>query len=145
MTNAVQHSASTAEILAGYAVQTNVAQFVVADLGRGVLASLQQAEKYKFLNTHSDAIRLALHDGVTCDPVGRGGNGFRDIFKALAEQWGYLRFCSGEGCLVMDGAGVSPDSGRQYAVPLRPGFQVSVTCFASTPSQNSASEKSPFV
>jgi hypothetical protein len=130
MTNAAQHSNSQVSMVAGYAVHPKFAQFTVADVGQGVLTALQRIEKYKPVIRHYDAIRLALHDGVTSDPSGNGGFGFRDIFKALTEQWGYLRFRSGEACLLADGTGLNADAGEHRPVPPLPGFQVSVTCRA---------------
>lgn len=131
MTNAVQHSRSTRQHVAGYAVQPNIAQFAVVDLGQGVLARLRQSAKYADLTSHSDAIRLALHDGITSDPSEHGGYGFRDIFNALAVQWGYLRFRSGEGCVIMDGTALDAEAGSTISVAARPGFQVNVTCRAT--------------
>lgn len=127
MDNAVRHSKSTARIVAGYHISTNTAEFVVVDVGQGVLASLRQSEKYAHLRLHAEAINLALHDGVTSDPD-HGGRGFNDIFKALTFQWGLLRFRSGEACVTVDGRGANADSGIISFPPFMPGFQVSVKC-----------------
>ena len=128
MTNAVQHSYTTIPMLAGYAVYPKMAQFAVVDVGQGVLAALRRSQTYRNLRLHSDAIRLALRPGVTSDPSGTGGFGFNDVFQALAEEWGFMRFRSGEACLVADGTGLTPEAGASHPVPPLPGFQVSVTC-----------------
>lgn len=132
MTNAAQHSNSQAPMIAGYAVYSNFAQFTVADVGQGVLSALRRVARYKQVTYHSDAIRMAIHDGVTSNPSNNGGFGFHDIFKALAEQWGYLRFRSGEACLLADGTGLNADNGENRPVPTLPGFQVSVSCRAAS-------------
>lgn len=130
MTNAVQHSATSVAMLAGYAVYPKTAQFTVADMGQGVLSALTQSSRYAHVRLHGDAIRLALQPGVTSDP-GSGGFGFRDIFGALAEQWGIMRFRSGEACVVADGTGLNPQAGEIRPVAPLAGFQVSVTCRSS--------------
>jgi anti-sigma regulatory factor (Ser/Thr protein kinase) len=128
MTNAVQHASSSVSLLAGYSVSQNSAQFSVADVGRGVLAALQQDGGFQEVRQHGEAIRLALQPGVSSDPSGTGGFGFNDIFQALAEQWGYMRFRSGEACLIADGTGLTSTSGELRPVPSLPGFQVSIAC-----------------
>lgn len=128
MTNAVQHASSAVPMLAGYAVYAKTAQFAVADVGQGVLAALRSSPKFEQVRLHADAIRLAIQPGVTSDPSGNGGFGFRDIFQALAEQWGFMRFRSGEACVVADGTGLDSQAGESRPVPPLAGFQVSVTC-----------------
>lgn len=125
--NAVQHSNAPIPVLAGYQVRAGIAQFVVADVGRGVRDSLGENPPYANTNSDAEAIRLALHDGVSRF-ADRGGFGFRPIFKAIAEAWGTLRFRSRNGCLTMDGTGLDADHGTQHFPPELPGFQVSVAC-----------------
>jgi anti-sigma regulatory factor (Ser/Thr protein kinase) len=125
--NAVQHSNPPIPVLAGYQVRSGIAQFVVADVGRGVLDSLRENAAYAETKTDAEAVRLALHDGVSRF-VDRGGFGFRPIFKAITEAWGTLRFRSGNGCLTMDGTGLDADQGTRHFPSQLPGFQVSVTC-----------------
>jgi anti-sigma regulatory factor (Ser/Thr protein kinase) len=131
MDNAVRHSLAPTRIIAGYHVRPKVAEFAVADVGQGVLASLRRSSRYSQLSSHSEAIRLALHDGVTSDESGRGGRGFNDIFKALTFEWGLLRFRSGESCLTIDGRGADANAGTVSFPPPMPGFQVSVSCQAN--------------
>jgi hypothetical protein len=128
MTNAVQHASTHIPMLAGYAVYPKTAQFTTVDVGQGVLAALKRSARFDHVSLHGDAIRLALQPGVTSDPSGNGGFGFRDIFQALAEQWGFMRFRSGEACVVADGTGLHSQAGDLRSVPPLAGFQVSVTC-----------------
>jgi anti-sigma regulatory factor (Ser/Thr protein kinase) len=127
--NALQHSASPVPILVGYRTFDGVAQFTVVDVGIGVLASLTGCDDYRHLRYHNEAIRAALLDGTT-SMKGRGGGGFgfRQVFKALVEQQGNLRFRSVEGCITMDGRGLDADAGNELFPPKLPGFQVTVSC-----------------
>lgn len=127
--NAVIHAQAPA-ILVGYHVLPGKALFCVADVGIGVLASLQKNAAYRDLHLHGDAIRSALQDGVTsCSPGdGGGGFGFRKVFNSLTDQWGSLRFRSGEACLTMDGTDLDTNLGAVRQTPVLLGFQVTVCC-----------------
>jgi hypothetical protein len=125
--NAICHSSSPIPVLAGYYLRPGVAQFVVADVGRGVRDTLQENPKFSGIKNDAEAIQLALHDGISRF-ANKGGFGFRPIFKALAEAWGVLRFRSREGCWTMDGQNFDADHGIRHFPPALPGFQVSVTC-----------------
>lgn len=129
--NAVIHSRSAVSVLVGYRVMQGVAQFCVADVGIGVLKSLRECPDFQHLRLHTDAIREALRDGVTRFGENRGGLGFRAVFKALAANWGHLRFRSGSGCVAMDGSGLDADEGVVQFPPALPGFQVTITCRTS--------------
>jgi hypothetical protein len=101
------------------------------DVGRGVLTSLRSNPAYQHLQADKDAIREALHDGVSRYGPNRGGLGFRQVFKALLDQWGYLRFRSGNGSITMDGSDLDADKGEARYPPSLPGFQVTVCCRTS--------------
>jgi hypothetical protein len=124
--NAVVHAAAPA-ILVGYTAAAGYALFCVSDVGVGVLASLRRNPRHAHLARHNDAIRAALHDGVSACPDG-GGFGFRQVFGSLADQWGSLRFRSGEGCITMAGTACEADRGSVAYPPPLPGFQVAVCC-----------------
>jgi hypothetical protein len=127
--NSVIHSRSQLTPLAGYVVSDGTAQFTVVDVGIGVKASLAQNPLYVDLANDVDAIERAMHTGVTSQQ-GSGGFGFQSVFKALAEQWGQLRFRSGNGCISLDGTDIDVDKCRRSRpLPLL-GFQVSVCCRA---------------
>jgi hypothetical protein len=126
--NAVLHSDTPVAALVGYQVMEGASQFCVVDVGRGVLQSLAECPDYRHLDIHNDAIKAALKDGTSCRGTGRGGLGFRRVFKALTSQWGELRFRSGEGCISMDGHDLDFDQGIESYPPFLPGFQVWVCC-----------------
>ena len=129
--NTVIHADAPIGAVVGYQAVDGTAQFCVGDVGIGVLASLRTCPDYSSLSLHNDAIKTALRDGTSRFGRGEGGFGFRQVFKALAEQWGYLRFRSGEGCITMDGTGLDSDAGIESYPPPIPGFQVSVCCRSS--------------
>ena len=126
--NAVIHSESTTGILVGYQVMSDTALFTVVDLGIGILASLRSHRDYQHLRVHLEAIREALHVGVSRFGPGQGGLGFSQVFKSLAADSGLVRFRSGEGCVMMDGTDLEADKGEESYVLCRPGFQVTICC-----------------
>lgn len=130
--NATVHSNAPVGVLVGYQVIDGACVCCVADVGDGVLKSLTSHEAYRHVQTHKEAVRLALHSGVTRYGPGQGGFGFYRVFKALAAMSGTLRFRSGEGCVTMDGTDFDADNGEESYVHFRPGFQVSICCRTSS-------------
>jgi hypothetical protein len=127
--NAVIHSEAPTGILAGYQVTPEAALFTVVDVGIGILASLRTHAAYQHFQVHLEAIRAALHVGVSRFGPGEGGLGFSQVFKSLAADSGLLRFRSGEGCITMDGTDLDADTkGNETFPPGLPGFQVTVCC-----------------
>lgn len=126
--NAALHANATVGVLVGYQVIDGAAVCCVADVGNGVLKSLTTHEAYRHVQSHKDAVRLALRRGVTRFGPGQGGLGFYNVFKALAAMSGTLRFRSGEGCVTMDGTDFEADKGEESYVLFRPGFQVTICC-----------------
>jgi len=128
--NAIEHANPPIPVLIGYHVRTNIASFIVADVGRGVYESLRENPDHRDLvNDHCEAIRKSLQDGVSRHRAIRG-NGFRPIFRAIMENWGILRFRSRKGCVTMDGSELTVNRGVSHFPPELPGFQVAVTCRA---------------
>jgi len=136
-TNVVNHAEASVPALIGYEVRQSVAQFCVVDVGRGVLDSLRENPSYSHLTLHSEAIRTALHNGVSrvAGDIHRG-NGFNSVFKALAEQWGRLRFRSGQGVITMNGMALDADQGQERDLPYLDGFQVAASCRVRPPKAN---------
>lgn len=130
LSNAIEHSESPIPAVVGYHVRPSLASFIVADVGRGVCESLRENPAHQDVVDHCEAIRRAVKDKVTRHLENRG-NGFRPVFKALAENWGLLRFRSRKGCRTVNGLGVTEDEGTHHYPPELPGFQVSVTCRSS--------------
>lgn len=137
--NAVIHADSPVAPIAGYQTIKGVVKFSVVDVGLGVRQTLATNPMHADLSDDLDAIRRALRSGVSCRPEG-GGFGFGSVFKALAEQWGTLRFRSGNGGISMDGTSVDADQCVQTRPPPLHGFQVSVCCRLECPGE----EVSPF-
>ena len=131
--NAAIHSKAPTGILIGYSVEQRMAMFSVVDVGIGVLASLRSHPAYANISLHKDAIRAALQEGTSRFGPNTRGLGFRQIFKALAEQWGHLRFRSGSGCITLNGHGLDEHRGEESFPPDLPGFQVTVCCRTSPP------------
>ena len=132
--NALIHADAPA-ILVGYNASPGKAEFCIVDVGIGVLASLRKNPVFRGLTLHSDAIRAALQNGVTSltSEQGGGGFGFRDVFNSLRDQWGRLRFRSGEGCITMDGTCCDANEGEVKHPPFLPGFQVTICCRIKAP------------
>jgi hypothetical protein len=127
--NAVIHSESPTGMLVGYQVTGKAALFTVADVGVGILASLQTHPAYRHLEIQLYAIRAALRVGVSRFGPNQGGFGFSQVFKSLAADSGLVRFRSGEGCITMDGTELDAETrGNESFPPALPGFQVTVCC-----------------
>jgi hypothetical protein len=133
--NVVVHAQTPTAAIVGYQVSPGIALFSVADVGIGILASLQSRRSYRNLKRHDEAIRMALRDGVTrLEPEeGGGGFGFRQVFRALTDQWGTLRFRSGNGCVTIHGNDCDANRGEVTYPPPLPGFQVTVCCRTRPP------------
>jgi anti-sigma regulatory factor (Ser/Thr protein kinase) len=129
--NAALHANAAVGVLVGYQVIDGAAVCCVADVGDGVLKSLKTHEAYRHVQSHKEALRLALRKGVSRFGPGQGGLGFYNVFKALAAMSGTLRFRSGEGCVTMDGTDFEADKGEESYVHFRPGFQVTICCRVS--------------
>jgi hypothetical protein len=126
--NASTHALPPIPVLVGFRVRDGLSLFTVADVGIGVYESLRKHPSYANTDTHAQAIRLALHDGVSSIDPGQRGFGFREVFKAILSCDGMLRFRSGKGCIEMSGADLGADRGTETFPPQLPGFQVSVCC-----------------
>ncbi len=132
--NAVIHAKAPA-ILVGYHASPDMALFCVVDVGIGILASLRKNPIFSSLQLHNEAIRAALQEGTSSrrPEEGGGGFGFRQVFRSLADQWGSLRFRSGEGCITMEGTDCDANRGDVSHPPMLPGFQVTICCRTKPP------------
>ena len=92
--NAIEHSASLVSPLACFEVSTNFWCFGVADVGRGVLASIRENPSYAGLRTSAEALSTVLRDGVSRTGQPGRGDGFRRVFKALVDRRATIRFRS---------------------------------------------------
>lgn len=113
--------------LVGFHVVQNAMNYVVADLGRGVLAGLQENPKWKHLDAEADALVAAAKDGATRLPQHTGGDGFRLAFQAFVDREGVLSMRSGDGLARIHGNmnGREAEMGNAANVP---GLRVAAMC-----------------
>ena len=126
--NALEHAESPHPVLVGFQAEAGMALFCVVDVGRGVLASLRSCKDYSHLTKHDDALTTAIQDGTSRHGHRKGGLGFRQVFRALAEFNGHLRFRTGDACLEINGTDCGPNMGSCHGTPQLNGFQVAVCC-----------------
>lgn len=126
--NALEHAESPCSTLVGYQAENGIALFCVVDAGQGVLASLRSCPDYSHLTNNQDAISTAIQEGTSRHGIRQGGLGFRQVFRALAEFNGHLRFRSGDACLQIHGTDCGPNRGDFHGSPPLRGFQVTVCC-----------------
>ena len=98
--NVFEHSGRPDSGLVAYGASTGAFEFVVADAGRGVLASLRENPEFMHLANSGTALRVAASDGVSRHVHSTGhGYGIGQLFRALANHAADLRFRSGDHAL----------------------------------------------
>lgn len=105
--NVIQHSGMdvdhTALGVVGYEVGDRRCAFAVADIGRGVLASLATNRDWSELKSSAEALDAAVRRGAS-RRAGQGpGHGFSDLHRALADLLGSLWFSTGDAVLKLEG------------------------------------------
>lgn len=128
--NAFRHCLRVQTALAGYAWSDGRFEYVVADAGRGVLASLRSCPDYADLQDVGAALQVALTDGESRFGRGSGhGCGFSEVFLSLAELNGCLRFRSDDHALSINGRSPHLSIARLAQLGMKfDGFLVSVVC-----------------
>lgn len=125
--NMYEHAGTPQPGVVGFRASLNSFEFVVSDAGRGILDSLRSATKYADLQDDSDALRLALTEGVSrFEDPGRG-RGFRPLFVGLADLKGKLRFRSGAAALIINGKPDLMTANLSQKIAY-PGFHASASC-----------------
>jgi hypothetical protein len=99
--NVYEHSGAPATGLVAYAVTPSSFEFVVADRGAGVLATLRQNRRFAEIPDAGAALGEAIKDGVSRFPDKGRGTGFNQLFTALVGHNAELRFRSGDHALTM--------------------------------------------
>ncbi|MDO8433844.1 MAG: hypothetical protein Q7S58_15695 [Candidatus Binatus sp.] len=129
--NIIQHSGPDEEHpavgLVGYHVDGQWMTYAVADVGRGVLASLETNPKWSTLTESGNALRAAVYQRASRRVNSPYGTGFSEVQKSLADLNGTLRFRSGDASLTL----VGQRAARQAIFSSNPylvGFQLAVTC-----------------
>jgi hypothetical protein len=129
--NVVQHSGSIAQKPAqgiiGYYASAGRMVYAVADIGRGVLASLQENPTWHKLSDSEEALTAVTTKGASRRSLCGEGGGFKQLFKSLADINGYITLRSGNGCMSIQG-GPAGRAGKGRLAILFPGLQLSVTC-----------------
>jgi anti-sigma regulatory factor (Ser/Thr protein kinase) len=132
--NIFEHSERSESGLLAFQAGRAGFEFVAADAGTGVLATLREAREFQELTDHGRALHLTLQENVSRhgrDPD--HGNGFRDLFAGLASLNANVRFRSGDHALTISGA--RPDLKAAHLSQKAPfqGLLASVQCFALQP------------
>lgn len=127
--NIWEHSAATSTGVVGYRTGTGVFEFVIADSGVGVIASMNAKPAYADLTDAGTALETALS---LCETeYGRAtgrGDGYRNMFANLTNLWGEIRVRSGDHGLSLDGTSLTIRSKRTFQTVHFQGFFVSVIC-----------------
>lgn len=127
--NVVDHSQRCDTGYIAFALAPGKFEFVVADFGVGILASLNSNPAYADLTDQGRAIELALSEGISRYHIQEGhGFGFRPLFIGLANIARDLRFRSGDHAREIIRAGSAPPEARTYELAPLPGFFCSITC-----------------
>jgi hypothetical protein len=129
--NVVRHSALSGSPpalgIVAYHVVREEMNYVVADLGRGVLHSLRENRKWAGLRTEADALVAAAKEGATRSPEHTEGDGFRLAFQGFLDREGVLAMRSGDGLARIHGNLNGRGAEMSNAAPL-PGLRVAALC-----------------
>ena len=137
--NIHEHSERTASGILAFQSRPNLFEFVAADGGVGVLATLREAEEFSDFTDHGLAMHAALQENVSRHGRNSGhGNGFRDLFIGLAHLNADLRFRSGDHALLISGPQPELKTARLAQKSLFQGFLVAVRCQPMMPNSTTS-------
>ena len=138
--NVLCHSRRPATGLVAYAATAGVFEIVVADAGIGVLASLRECPDYAPLRDAGAALKVAVEDGNSRFGRASGhGFGMGQMFRALANHDGELRFRSDDHALTVRGHSPSLQGHVELGHKAHlGGMTISVLCRAPAGRQGSA-------
>lgn len=127
--NIHEHSEAAATGILAFQGRPSVFEFVAADSGVGILATLREDQEFGDLTDHGLAMHAALQDDVSRHGRGTGhGQGFRDLFLGLAHLNADLRFRSGDHALLISGPHPELKAARlEQKTPFK-GFLAAVRC-----------------
>jgi hypothetical protein len=127
--NIYDHSGAPQTLIAGFAAIDNEVEFVIADMGIGVLESLRSSPEFQSLRDAGEALEAALTDGTSRYGRSSGhGGGFRDLFRGLSNLSSVLRFRSGDHALIINGVSPGLSMARISQKTQLPGFVISIAC-----------------
>lgn len=125
--NAIEHSMRPSSALMGYRTGADGFEFVVADCGIGLRASLQQCAEFRCLSDPAEALTLCIQEGISRHGVGIGrGLGFAEVFRSLANLNALVRLRTENQALAIEGRSVGPLAGVPTERPFVPGFLISI-------------------
>jgi hypothetical protein len=127
--NVLQHAGAKAIAsggVVGYEINAGRATYAVADQGCGLLASLHRHPRWRSVTDAENALIAAVRDGASERSGRNDGEGFREIYRALADEWGVLRFRTGDAALVYWTVVGGSVRQRYAGRPPMPGFQLAV-------------------
>ena len=133
--NVFEHSGRPESGVAAFGASDGAFEFVIADAGRGVLASLRENPEFAGLSDSGAALRVAASDGASRHARSSGhGYGIGQLFRALAHDAAELRFRSGDHALRLWGDAPSLTGQVELAQKAwLDGLAVSVRCAPYTP------------
>lgn len=133
--NVFEHSGRPESGVVAYAASERSFEFVVADAGRGVLASLRDNPDFSLLTDSGAALRVAASDGASRYARSTGhGYGIGQLFRALAHDAAELRFRSGDYALRLWGDAPSLTGQVELAQKAwLDGLAITVRCAPAAP------------
>jgi hypothetical protein len=133
--NVYEHSGRPDTGLVAYATGSRTFEFVVADAGMGMLASMRQNPEFAGLRDSGEALRAAASDGASRFARSTGhGFGIGRLFRALAHDTAELRFRSGDHAMRLWGDAPSLTGHVELAQKARlNGLTISVRCAPGEP------------
>lgn len=130
--NVVQHSQNPRTGLVAFYGCGGEFEYVVADSGIGILASLRSAPEFRSLRDDVEALPLAITSGVSRRGRESGfGYGYRAVFLPLRAVNGTVRLRSGKAVLQINGVGCQPDRGCCSQRPSHRGVVATVRATAN--------------
>jgi hypothetical protein len=127
--NIHEHSGHAATGILAFQSRPSLFEFVAADSGAGVLATLREDEEFADLTDHGLAMHAAVQENVSRHGRASGhGNGFRDLFLGLAHLNADLRFRSGDHALLISGPQPELKTARLAQKTPFQGFLAAVRC-----------------
>lgn len=97
--NILEHAGRIEGAIATFHLGANDLEIVVADKGRGALASMREAARYSSLDDSGSALKLIVTDGVSRHDDPARGHGFTHLFQGLANRFNHIRLRSGDHAL----------------------------------------------
>lgn len=135
--NIHEHSGASSTGILAFQARASSFEFVAADAGYGILATLREDEEFADLTDHGLAMHAALQENVSRYGRKSGhGNGFRDLFLGLAHLNADLRFRSGDHALLISGPQPELKIARLAQKPPFKGFLAAVRCQPMMPGSN---------